>query len=66
MEQEWIVHDGKGMPVPAGAEIYIRFRMTPEIENYCSAPERLRWSHLKSETRKGDGDIIAYRVVSSC
>ncbi len=59
----WIEWSGGDCPVDPNAMVSVVFRMigTPE------PPDRagdLRWSHLKSPTKKGWGDIISYAMTS--
>lgn len=58
----WTEWNGGDCPVPAGTEIEIKMRASPDAVDPSRHPERLRWSHF--ETAFGRGDIIAYRKVS--
>ena len=50
----WIEWDGGDCPVPADTRVEVRLCCGPEFKDVA---ESLRWD------RRGEGDIVAYRVV---
>ena len=59
----WIVHDGKGCPVPLGSKPGVRFRDGEEIEQGVhGAGEWIQDENLWLFTRHGPADIIAYKL----
>lgn len=68
MSNEWVEHDGSGMPVPGDTLVYVRTRSgfddsnlpAPVKANFWREDDRkdCNWCH-ESE----DDQIIAYRIV---
>lgn len=59
MTDDWIEHDGKGMPVKHGAMVSLRLRDGTVFDKYeVHGDDEDLWKHLW-----GEADIVAYRVV---
>ena len=56
MTNEWIKHDGNGIPVSGNVKIEVRFRCDEDQYGYS---DEFEWDHADD-----DGDIVAYRVLA--